>query len=312
MGTALPKVSADYAAGFANAILINGAPLVMSHPGETFWVDENASRTGRGSYKAPDTTIQTAIDRCVAGRGDIIFVKPGHTESNTTTTAVVMDTASVALIGLGRGDDQALITYTADTGYMNITAENCLVSGFYFPAGVADQAIGINVAIGGDYFTFAGNRVYSPSALLEYVIFMNIVAGANFITIADNDIRAFVGSGGASAVKTIGESIGITCLRNVVIGPYSESCFDMNATAITGYPLFSDNSLMNHTAAADYCVEIDASTVATFVREQYGNGGEPANAPVTDLSASFCIDCHGVELPNVSSLRFPKTATAWA
>ena len=48
MGVALPKM-ANYPGGFSHGITIRGVPLTVSHPGEVFWVDENASCTGRGN-----------------------------------------------------------------------------------------------------------------------------------------------------------------------------------------------------------------------------------------------------------------------
>jgi hypothetical protein len=306
---ALPKISADYAQGFKNALVIDGVPLAMTHPGQTFWVDANAGRTGRGTFQAPDVLIQTAIDRCVADRGDVVMCKPNHTEDVDSTTDIVLDCAAMALIGMGRGSNQAVINVTDATGYVNVTAADCLISGMYLLAGAADVAIGLNVAIGADGFCFVGNRAYSPSAILEWVIFMNIVAGANFISIIGNDMRNFVGSGIASQVKTIGESIGITIRENVIIGPFTESALDLDGTALTGIPVFADNYITQTHATADYAVEIDASTVGNFFNERYNCTS--TSVPIGDVSASYFAGCRGTDAVAIGDAIFPKTTTDW-
>jgi hypothetical protein len=306
---ALPKISADYAQGFKNALVIDGVPLAMTHPGQTFWVDSNAGRTGRGTFQAPDTTIDVAIGRCVADRGDIVMAKPGHTEDVDATTDMVFDVAGMALVGMGRGSNQAVVNATDDTGYINVTAADVMITGMYFVSGYADVAIGINCAAGADGFTFVNNRVYSPSAILEYVIFLNIVAGCNFVNIIGNDIRNFVGSGVASAVKTIGESIGITIRDNTIIGPFTESALDLDGTALTGIPVFADNYITQTHATADYAVELNAATVGNFFNERYCTTS--TSVPVGGVNASYLAGCRGVDAVAIGDAIFPKTTTDW-
>jgi hypothetical protein len=308
MGVNAPIIAGDYGLGFKNAILINGVPLVMSHPGETFWVDENANHTGRGTFKNPDTTIQAGINRCVDGRGDLVFVKPGHVESITLTTEIVLDCVGVGLIGLGRGDDQAQITCTEVDGWVDVTAKNCMISGMWFECGYADQEIGVNVTAGAHHFQFVGNRVHSPSASLEYVLFLNIEAAADFLVVAGNDMRAFVGSGGASWIKTIGESIGITITDNIMIGPMSAGAMDLNATAITGQPLFARN-IVCQPNDFDTAVAINSGTAATFIDERYAI--VTSTEPVVDDAASHFAGCRGSDIASLGDLMFPLGTVNW-
>lgn len=67
--------------------------------------------------RVPDANTFTSIDAannaCVASRGDIIYVLPGHTESLTTAGAITLDTIGVQVIGIGEGNLRPQITFAS-------------------------------------------------------------------------------------------------------------------------------------------------------------------------------------------------------
>lgn len=301
----------NYPGGFKYGLNIRGIPLQVTHTGETFWVDENASSPGRGTYTNPDTSISSCItNRCVAGRGDIIICKPGHIENVSAAAGLVCSIADVAIIGMGVGSSQAKIEWdTADTADVDITAANVSFINMWLHANYANVDGAIDVAAAGDYFTIQGCRVTAGSTALDFEEFINLAVGANYFAFLENDVHLIEGTDAESLVLSQGESLAMRVIGNNIIMEASTSIFDIDATAITGGPIFRDNLMVNLTAAADYCVEINSATVAMFVNERYGCAG--AAEPVTDGSASFFINCHGVDGVNQSSLIFPTTATAW-
>ena len=311
MGMAIPKMS-HYPGGFNHGITIRGIPIHSTNPGEVFWVDENASHVSntKGSFKNPCSSIDNAMSLCVAGRGDIIMVKPGHVENISAAAGLVCDVAGVAIVGTGRGDDQAKIVFdTADTADIDVSASNVSFINMWFEANYANVDGAIDVAATGTYFTIDSCRITATSTVLDFEEFCNVAAAANYFGFYNNDVHLIEGTDAESLILTAGECIGMRIVNNVVIMEASTSIFDCDATAITGAPLFMNNKLLNLTAAADFCVEIDAATVGFFVGERYACGS--AVIPIADTTASFFIDCHGSELANASSLIFPKTATAW-
>ena len=61
-----------------------GIPLQLAHPGKVFWVNNSsvvrkrgvpANDSGSGTYQRPFATIDFAIGRCTANRGDVIIVR---------------------------------------------------------------------------------------------------------------------------------------------------------------------------------------------------------------------------------------------
>jgi hypothetical protein len=55
-----------------------------------FWVHSAGETLGEGTFTRPFATIAQAQARCVAGRGDIIICKPGHTETITAAAGIAL------------------------------------------------------------------------------------------------------------------------------------------------------------------------------------------------------------------------------
>lgn len=99
--------------------------------GTTYYVDSTSAYDGDSATKAgtspdePFSTLDYAIGRCTASKGDTIVVMPGHVE---TTTAIALDVAGVRIVGLGYGRNRPTFTATtAATDLINITAANCWI-----------------------------------------------------------------------------------------------------------------------------------------------------------------------------------------
>ena len=132
--------ASNFPGGFNN-VTVRGLPVTQSHPGQVFWVSNAAptlpgqitgSDGNPGTFNAPFATIQYAVQRCVDHRGDIIFVKPGHSEIISSgsqnndpndvggvaqiTGALTLYRSGVAIIGLGSGNNRPTLTFTTAVG----------------------------------------------------------------------------------------------------------------------------------------------------------------------------------------------------
>lgn len=74
---------------------------------------------------SPFDTIDYAIGRCTASKGDVIIVAAGHTETISAAAGIACDVAGVTIVGLGNGTNKPTITWgTVATATMTITANN--------------------------------------------------------------------------------------------------------------------------------------------------------------------------------------------
>lgn len=134
--------------GFGGGVTIRGIPILQTNPGMTFWVSNattmlqgqnNGSNGNKGTFDSPFATINYAVTQCVANRGDIIFVKPGHAETIADAVTLVLNIAGVAIIGLGNGSNRPTLTFsTAATANIPITAANVTISNILHIANFAD------------------------------------------------------------------------------------------------------------------------------------------------------------------------------
>jgi len=173
----------NYPNGFANGVTIRGVPVLQAYPGQVYWVNNSTaladggiagSNGNPGTYQKPFATIDYAIGRCKAGRGDIVMVMPGHAESVTSATSIVADVSNVAVIGLGSGTSAPTLTFTtAATASIVVSAANVSFKNLNIVASFADIA-----------------EVFTPTAVNFSVEDCNIYASAanfNFLSLADTN-----------------------------------------------------------------------------------------------------------------------------
>lgn len=139
----------SYPNGFASGVSVRGMPLMQTHPGKAYWVSNvttgllpgqrGGANGNKGTFDSPFSTIDYAIGQCTANRGDIIFVKPGHAETVSTATALALDVAGVAIVGLGFGNNRPTLTLdTATTATIGVTAANMSMQNMIITANFAD------------------------------------------------------------------------------------------------------------------------------------------------------------------------------
>lgn len=176
----MPGMS-NYPAGFTNGITLRGVPITQTQPGVTFWV-YNGSTTAPGgiggsdgnpgTFQKPFATLDFAIGQCVAGRGDIILIKPGHAETLSTATALNLDVAGVAIIGLGAGLARPTFTLdTAATTTIPVSAANMSVKNCIFSANFADIVSVFTLTTAAN-FALEGNRIQATATNMN---FLNVV-----------------------------------------------------------------------------------------------------------------------------------------
>lgn len=149
--------------GFAGGVAIRGIPVPQTLPGRVFWVSNvttgllqgqrGGSDGNKGTFDAPFSTLNYAISQCVAGRGDIIYIKPGHAESITSATALNFNVAGVTIEGLGNGSNRPTFTYTtANTATIPVSAANMTVRNCLFVGNFLSIASAFTVATAPDFW----------------------------------------------------------------------------------------------------------------------------------------------------------------
>src|SRR3990167_2262903 len=179
-----------YPTGFSTGITVRGLPLSVSHPGEVFYVNNSGvlpvggvggSNGNPGTYAKPWSTIEGALNngKVKASRGDVIFAMPGHAETISSATALNIDKAGVAVIGLGTGALRPTLTFdTVTTAAINWTADYCTLQNFNFTGNFLSVATAI-LNSGGAGMTVENCRLSDTSAPLGFLSFVTTTVDTN-------------------------------------------------------------------------------------------------------------------------------------
>ncbi|MBM3187093.1 MAG: hypothetical protein FJZ90_00035 [Chloroflexi bacterium] len=103
--------------------------------GQRFFVHATTGRNAAGwglNPEAPFASLAYAVTRCTAGRHDIIYLMPGHTETIATT---ITPLAGTRIVGLGTGQLMPQLTPAANNLVaLTISAANVTVENVYINA----------------------------------------------------------------------------------------------------------------------------------------------------------------------------------
>lgn len=295
--------------GFANGVTIRGMPIVVTNPGETFWVDSvRGSNGNKGTFARPFATIDYAIGRCTASRGDIVFVKPGHVETVTAAGGIACDVAGVAVVGLGRGTLRPTITLTtAATASVTVTAANVTLHNMRMVAGFADITRIIDVT--------------ATDALIDAVEFVQSAADLNWVDCIDasggdntangltvSNCRAFgIDAANDSFIEITGDIDRMTVEGNLVVHTTA------NATALieqaTGKNITAGmirgNAYYSGITAVDILVDNDTAVNTGFAIGNYALHADTAGEILIDADGLGLIENRGTGVVTASGYVLP-------
>lgn len=258
-------MASNFPSGFAKGVIIRGVPLLQTHPGKVFWVDNSTtglmpgqiggSNGNDGTFNAPFATLDYAIGQCRANKGDIIFLKPGHVET-LTSSSVAVDVAGIAIVGLGQGSNRPTFNATATTSVFPISAANVLVHNVLFTGGV-DAVVSMVTVSAADVVLSSIELRDVTGQMVDGIL---TTAAANRLKILDFKFDGDDAAGGAAAIALVGGDM-IEIKNFKIIGNFSVGGIDVRTTATTQLSI-SDGEIWNQQGTVDCCI-VDTVTGST-------------------------------------------------
>jgi len=290
-------MSSNYPNGFAGGVTIRGVPLLQTHPGEVFWVNNSSvlakggvggSDGNDGSYNRPFSTITYALTKCTANRGDIIAVMPGYDEDVTGAGGEAWNVAGVAIVGLGSGDKKPTLTFGNGTvaDSVVVTGNNMSVSNFRFVSELADLTNCVSVTTG-THFTLDGCEFMASLAATGMNISLLTAATATGLEVHNCKFNMESSIAGVAVTDIPTEAIRLVGCDNAVIkgctivGNFSTAAINGITTASEAI-LIDDNRIHNVDTAAvagvidlvagctgmisnNICGSYEVTTIATMI-----------------------------------------------
>lgn len=168
------------------------------------------------------TTVALAVAQCVAARGDLILIAPGHTESISSSTSLTMSISGVQVVGLGVGSQRPIITLdTANTATINVTSNGVSFKNVVFVANFLNVAALFTLTTATDFQTL-GCEVRDTSTVLNFVTM--VVTGttsnaADGLVIDSCKFFLLIATGATKLVSALGTNDRWTISNNYYITP---------------------------------------------------------------------------------------------
>ena len=193
----------------------------------------------------PFATLDFAIGRCTANRGDTIYILPGHAENIIAAGGVDADVAGIEIIGVGNSATRPAFTFTtvvgadldvdaADITFKNITFDSSSLDAVTMP-------IDINSA-GTKFvdceFIFADAGAQSAGV---------ITTGSNETRVYNCVFRGTTDTGCNQAIEITGTPSGIEIIGNTIYGDFANA------------PIYSTTAFTNAKINGNYCRNFQAA-----------------------------------------------------
>jgi hypothetical protein len=213
--------------GFVGGVMLRGLPIVQTHPGKVFWVSNNTtgllagqrggSDGNRGDFNSPFATLAYAMTQCVANRGDIIFVKPGHAESVTSATALPLQRRGRRHRRPRRRLGRPTFTVsTANTATIAVSADNVSVQNCIFVANFLSIAACFTLSTAKE-FTVEAATSTTPALVLNFLNIVKSTGAANTVdglTFNDNVVKNLGVTSNNTTILTANDIDRLTMKRN--------------------------------------------------------------------------------------------------
>lgn len=181
------------------------------------------------------TTLAAALASCVANRGDMILIAPGHTETVVAADGIPFpaSSAGVTIIGLGQGSLRPTITFTTSTAAQvvydqaNVTTKNVV-----FVCGIDAQVAMISVTAAD--VTFDGCELRTNSGTIGAVLGILTAATATRFKWINGRCVGPATNSGTTTTAQIQHEVGIDYViaNSYFTGKMTQAI--LNATTILG------------------------------------------------------------------------------
>jgi len=228
MSTGASPTFSNFPGGFTGGLTVRGMPLMQMQPGQVFFLGNGpaliqgargGSDGNRGTFLSPFGTLQGALNSGSTGsgslssnqgvqdgRGDIIFILPGHRETISTATALTLNQAGVAIIGLGNGVLRpTFILDTATTATITLRAAGMSIQNCLFLANFAAIASAFTAANASFTAVIAGTQM-TTSAVTGTITPGATIAGTNILP-GIFILNQVSGTTGGAGVYTLNQSV---------------------------------------------------------------------------------------------------------
>lgn len=247
------------------------------------------------------TTIAGALAACVANRGDIVFVAPGHTETVVAADGIpfTSTSAGVTVIGLGNGSIRPTITYTtAVAASVDIDQANVTIRNIVFTCGIDAQTAMVNVTSA--YVTFDNCEFNTNSGTVGAVVGILTAATATGIKVINSRFLGPATNSGTTTTAQIDHEVGVDYVieNNYFTGKCTQNITN-GAAVLRG--LIRNNAFVTATGTKSINMHASSTPFITNNRFNVPSGTAPVVAAAGFVAGNIYSAAAGVTAGTAST-----------
>ena len=294
-----------------NGITSYGIPVIGSSPqipvtsGKYFFVDSGNPAANRGTFEQPYTTADAAVNAGLANRGDVIILLPGHTETISGATSLVLDKAGIHIVGIGNGSLRPTLTFSATDSIINMTAADCVIENVLIAGAIDNIVTCFALSAAADGFRLQNVEVRDGASDEEFLILMTIAALCSDVTI-DGLVFHGLAGGMTDCIVAAGAADRFKLINSYIRCDASDHIGDFTAAASVGV-IIENNRLINIDAAAGLGIGLHNSSNG-YVSKNYVTNLKDTVVGITGTGMAYCenymsnaLNASGIILPAVDS-----------
>lgn len=287
----------DMLYGLGGIPAVGGGTIPFS-TGSYFFVDSTTGsngNTGKSPAK-PFKTIDYAIGKCTASKGDVIVVMPGHTETITGAGGITCDVAGISIIGLGNANLRPTLTWSATASTILVTADNVLLRNFICKVSIDSVVTGISITGAGCTLDAVD---FQETSAKQMLVFIQTAATADYLTIKNCRHRQ-VAAGSAKWIDLVGADYAEIRNNDILV---QASTHVIGGTTTESLDIVIDSNIIVNPADAAQVVLLASST--GMVSNNAGGGAKSAIAGGFALASAFGRENYTCNTANKNGLLDP-------
>lgn len=262
---------------FPKGLSTAGVPFLTATP---YFVHSGTGVAGNDglSFDSPLATVDQAINKCTAAKGDVIFVMPGHAET-VTATSIALDVSGVSIIGLGTGLLRPTFTYGAAAATITVSAANCAWRNCHLIGNFDNVAAAFTLGAAKD-FQLTQNTISDNTAALHFLSI--VVTGST-----DNDADGLTVIGNTWNAMALAPDAFVSILAAENRVEIADNTVSMLATNDVGHFLTLSTKIISNAKILRNTLNVTGSTGAAVGIFLTGSGSTSTGVVAYNLVSSL-------------------------
>ncbi len=252
--------------GSEAALNLTAVPRDMQSMGRVFYVDSAATNaqdaddgTHGDKWDTPYATVDYAVGRCTASKGDVILVAPTHTETIASATGFVLDTAGVWVIGQGVGERRPTFSMSVAASICYLDADDTGIFNLRFVNTAAAVTLAKFVITSGDDTIVEGcefvQGAHASDANGTSVIVIGVADGdSDRAQILNNTIYTPT-DGWSSGIAFAKDMVGVVIKGNHIWGDYGDAAIEIPTAGNAQVALVVEDNILTNIDADEHAIE---------------------------------------------------------